>query len=105
MKIVKIFQLKIVIFTAVKYRCILHGNAVCQVIHVSPYIPIPDTLTPLLAMRGAPIPHLGERRTLDRDRHPGRGVVSLSKTFHPHCLVPGNPRKQSQHHGNISVQK
>ena len=26
MKIVKTFQLKIVIFTAVKYRCILHGN-------------------------------------------------------------------------------
>ena len=26
MKIVKTFQLKIVILTAVKYRCILHGN-------------------------------------------------------------------------------
>ena len=26
MKMVKKFQLKIVIFTAVKYRCILHGN-------------------------------------------------------------------------------
>ena len=26
MKIVKNFQLKIVIFTAVKYSCILHGN-------------------------------------------------------------------------------
>ena len=26
MKIVKRFRLKIVIFTAVKYRCILHGN-------------------------------------------------------------------------------
>ena len=26
MKIIKIIQLKIVICTAVKYRCILHGN-------------------------------------------------------------------------------
>ena len=31
MKIVKIFQPKIVIFTAVKYRCILHGNVFVMV--------------------------------------------------------------------------
>ena len=34
MKKVKRFQLKTVIFTAVKYRCILHGNVYVMVIAV-----------------------------------------------------------------------
>ena len=32
----------------------------------------------------------------DNDPHPGCGVVSLSKTLHPHCLVLFKPRKTSQ---------
>ena len=35
MKIVKKFQMKIVIFTAVKYRCILHGNVFVIIIIMS----------------------------------------------------------------------
>ena len=30
------------------------------------------------------------------DPHPGRGVVSLSLTFHSHCLVLVKPRKPSK---------
>ena len=50
---------------------------------------------------GAPIAQFGERPTLDRkvagsNLTMGCGVVSLSKTLHPHCFVPVNPRKQSQ---------
>ena len=46
---------------------------------------------------GALIAQLGERRTLDRkvrfDPHSGRGVVSLSKTPHPLCLLLVKPSK------------
>ena len=49
---------------------------------------------------GEPIAQLGERLTLDSkvagfDPHQGRGVVSWSKTLHPHCLVLVKHRKPS----------
>ena len=63
-----------------------------------------DSKIPLISkseVSVAPIAQLGERRTFDCN-FPGsiltqaRGVVSLSKTLHPHCLVLVKPRKQSQ---------
>ena len=55
----------------------------------------------LIQLEGAPIAHLGDRQTLDRnfcgfDPHLGLGVVSLSKTFHPSCLVLVRPREPPQ---------
>ena len=49
------------------------------------------------------IAQLGEHLTIDSkvtglgfDPHPGGGVVTLSKTLHPHYLVLVKPRKLSQ---------
>ena len=50
---------------------------------------------------GVQIAQLGERQTLDHYPHPGRSVVSLSKTLHPHCLVLVKPRKPSQNDRKI----
>ena len=47
------------------------------------------------------LPQMGECELLiarsQDDPHPGRDVVSLSKTLHSHCLVLVKPRKPSQY--------
>ena len=52
-------------------------------------------------MVGATIAQLGVCQTLRFNPHPGHSVVSSSKTLHPHCLVPVQPRKPSQNDQKI----
>ena len=62
---------------------------------------VPHSNSTMTSNQGASRAQLRERWSRGFDPHLGRGVLSLSKKFHPSCLVLVKTRKLSQNDRKI----